>query len=242
MPRGQPDFGALAAKEVTASISDMGEVAARLGSILIYDKRGDVVMFDNFEEPVLMWKGTAPGGYIRHSSYDARSGVQSVLLHTGAVLAEWASLERGVAVLASRKLGLEFSFVPHDNCYHDFYLMYYDGERRYFATARLDWDIGKLYVGLGSFPGDIEWTEIASGLKLYNVRHHWSTIKIVADFETFRYVRVLLNLSQYNVDSLCYTAPDDTAPHITANIQIVNKIAAENTVYYDDFILTQAEP
>ncbi|GAH95398.1 unnamed protein product, partial [marine sediment metagenome] len=40
--RGQPDYAALAPKEIAASISDMGEVAARLGSIVTYDKRGDV--------------------------------------------------------------------------------------------------------------------------------------------------------------------------------------------------------
>ena len=60
MPRGQADFGQYAVKEVSASISDMGEVAARLGSIDIYDKRGDVVFFDNFEGAFLRWNRSVP--------------------------------------------------------------------------------------------------------------------------------------------------------------------------------------
>ncbi|GAI49683.1 unnamed protein product, partial [marine sediment metagenome] len=66
MSRGQPDYGSSAVKEVAGTLADMGELAARLSSIVEYDRRGDVVYLDDFEEPVLKWSPLAAGaGYIR---------------------------------------------------------------------------------------------------------------------------------------------------------------------------------
>ncbi|GAH47647.1 unnamed protein product, partial [marine sediment metagenome] len=62
----------------------MGEIAARLGSIVTYDKRGDVVDFDNFEFPVLRWDINVVGSesYARLDSAQCRSGAQCMKMFT----------------------------------------------------------------------------------------------------------------------------------------------------------------
>ena len=241
--RGQPDFGALAAKEVSASISDLGEIAARLGSILIYDKRGDVVDFDNFEAPVLRWQEVLVGdnSYQRFSSASARSGSQSLLLHAESIEEGAAGITKAFVPLGSRRVGIEISFsylYPFD-CDLFILLYYADGTTLYLAEVKFDPYAGKLYIWTDTG----EYKEIAAPVSSYEALFTFKTIKLVVDFDTLKYERLLFDLNAYDISA--YSIPEqagDVTARYVVQIYIEARVETGGNGYIDDFILTQAEP
>lgn len=242
MPRGAPDFGMYAVKEVTASISDMGEVAARLGSIVTYDKRGDVIDFDNFENPLLKWVVESfIDGYGRLDSTYAKSGSQSMKLHTGNVGDAKVEMHRYFPIQKSRKLGIELSFsLSSRNCDLWFYYRYWSGTRYYDASFRFDPLDRKIYVWDGEAD---EWIKVADTWGIQIGGYFFHTIKLVVDFDTALYKRLLFDDGEYDISSQpIYNFGSEVFPILTVYIFSKNRDAAGGDMWIEDFILTQAEP
>lgn len=242
MARGAPDYGAYASKEVSASISDMGEVAARLGSIDIFDKRGDVVDFDNFEEPILKWlpEPVGAGSAVILDSTNVKSGSQSVKLTTGAVVGAKSGFSKAIPVLGSLKIGLEYSFsyIAFGGALH-FLIVYYNGTRYQYAEAKIDLVAGTISINDSTGA----WKEIAAGIFPGAWRRTFHTLKLVADFTTGYYKRLLFDYTEYDLSTEAIET--DLSP-ITANLTLQCKAESQFAIAYDlwieDLIITQAEP
>jgi len=241
MSRGQADFGAYAVKEVSASVSDMGEVAARLGSIVTYDKRGDVVDFDNFEEPVLKWRlSRTAGSTVILDNTNLRSGSQSVKLTPADAEDAYAGFYKSVPLIASTKLGFEVSF-SYDADGIDLVILndYYTGSYQYRPAVKIDLEAGKAYV-LTTYPDT--YTEVADFAPA-DVVFWFSTIKYVFDLATGYYKRLLLDNHEYDISSLAIGSREDTFPaSLDINIKAYTRVATGANCWIDDFIFTQAEP
>ena len=57
-----PDYTTKYKTAIVFGNLDHAELAARLGSIDIYDRRGAVIDLDNFEAPYMRWIGETLGG------------------------------------------------------------------------------------------------------------------------------------------------------------------------------------
>lgn len=242
MPRGQPDFGAYASKEVSASISDIGELAARLGAINIYDKRGDVVDFDNFEEPILKWAKTENGGSIYLHSAVVKSGSQSCALLTSAGIGDSVSIKKMLNVTPSKRIGLEFSFGTPISGLLKALPEYWDGEDYYEPAVELDLDNHLLYVYEGAL---YTRTLVGDVGTLYYILggHFFYTMKLVVDFETGKFVRIMFGRYEWDISTLSiFKGPDPSAPHLEFDIYRENTDAVARLTSIDDFIFTQAEP
>lgn len=240
--RGQADFGMYAVKEVSASISDMGEVAARLGSIDIYDKRGDVISFDNFEEPLLKWASThgVAGSVVILSSTSAKSGSQSIKLVSAAGAGNAAAISKKISILGTERLGVEISFANVDTAV-EFHidLTYYTGVVYYSASLLIDLNSRKLYV----YDEDGNPVEVATFSLFQSGLFIYYTVKLVIDFKAETYVRLLLGHKEYDISAVSLeTAPNLTAPYFFVQIGIWNRGVPGGTMYIDDYINTQAEP
>jgi len=242
MPRGQPDYGEYAVKEVAASVSDMGEVAARLGSIVTFDKRGDVVDFDNFEEPALRWEKAIQGAssYARHSSNRCKSGSQALELYQDGSASAFTEIRSGIAVLGSKNLGMEISYSTTDiTCLFNIYIVFLTGTKRYEAEARIDFAAYKFYV----CDENGDFIEIGSfyGVSATPIPYH--TIKLVADFDSFKYKRLLLDNYEYDISAIgLLEATEAAVPVVLRQIEIRPVTTNGGTIYVDDFVFTQAEP
>ena len=240
--RGQPDYGMYAVKEVSASISDMGEVAARLGSIVTYDKRGDVVDFDNFESPVLKWQ-TARSintAYVRLDSESVRSLAQAVKLYTPATIGAAASITRSFSTLGSKRLGNEFSLSKLDaSCllYLNFLYADPDGAR----TAQLQ--ISYADKTLSIVDADDNVIVIATYPAVtFNVMVFFS-IKVVCDFTTNKYVRLLAGNYEYDIsDYTIYCNPAAPSDFIVTSFYLENITGAVGCCWIDDWVFTREEP
>lgn len=242
MPRGQPDYGLYAVKEVTASISDMGEVAARLGSIVTYDKRGDVVDFDNFEGSIRRWGGDPPVGafYARQDSTSVRSGSQAIRLHTSNVLNEAATIGKDLNVLVSQRLGHEISFSNlNNNCTLMVYLALFGDPTRYEGEVKID----NVPPTLSILTAPLIYTKIADIGSVIRTAMTFQTVKIVVDLATLRYVRLLFGNTEYDISAYGLSpSPAVQFPTISIGAWIENRAAIGGDCWLDDSIFTQAEP
>lgn len=240
--RGQPDYGMYAPKEVTASISDMGEVAARLGSIVTYDKRGDVVVFDNLEDPVLKWLPVAGAGTVQLSSQDVHSGSQALLLTTTAGIGDYISATKRVNVTRSKRVGLEISFGSVLAGYLWQKILFSDITGRYYAEVWIDFDNRLLYVWDGIL---LDYVLVgATGMFAFGMGYHFFyTTKVVLDFTTGKYVRILLGNNEWDISTIpTQPIPGAFAPNLLVEVGRENTDAFVRTTALDDFVYTQAEP
>ncbi len=249
MPRGQPDFGMYAVKEVSASISDMGEVAARLGSINIYDKRGDVVEFDSFEDPVLKWlisKTALSDGRLINNN--ARSGSQSIYLEAGAGVGENVKLDRSVSIVGSKRLGMEISFSRFGHpaagakgARFTLEQTRFDGVAAQNVRVKIEHSAtgNILYI----FNSDEAWQEIINLGVTCDILFLFETIKLVVDYAAGKYVRLLYTTNEYDLSDIeIYSEADDDPPVIKTSIYLENEVANLVRIWIEDWILTQAEP
>jgi len=240
--RGQPDFGMYAPKTVGASLADLGDLAVRLGSIVEYDRRGDIVCLDDFEATILKWSADPWVGteYARLDSTSVKSGSQAVRLHTPDTAFASITISKGVPILGSKRLGFEVSFSRLSTNLDLFLeIYYYTGTRRLFAAVQLDNSTRKLYV----YNAGGAYEEVADTGLLFDRSFLFFTFKLVVDFDTLKYVRLLFNINEYDISSISlYTRSSIGAPYVITHITLSNKDADGGDVWLDNFILTQAEP
>jgi len=242
MPRGQPDYGAYQTKTVGATLADMGDLAVRLGSIVEYDRRGDIVYLDNFENTILKWDRLGVGGGTAAlSSGEAKSGSQSVKLNTAAVLVCAINLLKSFVVLGTPRIGAEISLCNLGNN-QDFLisLSYWSGAAGHRAVMRYDHSLGNIEVedtALGN------WVVVAHVGAMRLAEHLFYPFKIVADFNTNRYIRCLFGGNEYDLSAILLP-PQLLAggAYYRVGITLNNDLAIAQAAWVDNFILTQNEP
>ena len=241
MARGQPDFGAYAATAKLAGMSDMAELAVRLGSLVAFDRRGRVVILDDFEAPVLKWYalGASGGAAILDGTYP-QSGSQDCKLSVANSSGSTITMSKGFNLLPSKRLGIEISFCrPRTDMYFTFSIDRDDGTNRYLATIRVDPNGRALAykITTGTY------TEFATSLLMYNYAFFFHHLKLVADFDTNNYARCIYAGIEYDLSSYGLEVTASSGyPHCRAKLELFHRAQAAIDLYVDDFILTQEEP
>ena len=224
------------------SVTDLGELAARLGSIVTFDRRGDVVWLDDFESGVGKWLPVTSGvgaGVVVSNSY-ARNGLYSCELTAGTTMAQVATIQRVLPYPVLSRMGFECSFAFDSNL-AEIYLTFdmFDGASQHIAEVRYDYVNKKLQYR----DSDNNWQDIATSLDLRQSYYPFWVWKLVVDFANEEYVRLVLNETEHKLDGIAYRK---TAAGTIASLRpsITNRgaAAANAVVYVDDVIITQNEP
>ncbi len=242
MPRGQPDFGLYAVKETVASLSDLGELAARLGSIVTYDRKGDVVWFDDFQGDLAAWLkykgGAGADAYI--TADNAKRGAFCCKMISGGDGGGYMAITHYGGGLVFSKLGVEVSFtlnafitqlrVP---------FLYYDGTNFYDAEIRY-FPIDREIKYRGS---DNLFHSFATLTKLSTSGYVFHTLKYVIDLPNGKYNRVLLDNVVYDLSDIAIKIRTSTEfPYLSLNIGAFTEEDVNKTSYVTDVIITQNEP
>lgn len=242
MPRGQPDYGGFQVKTVGATLADMADLAVRLGSIVEYDRRGDIVCIDDFEEPVIRWLDTDDGVQtVRLSSTSFKSGSQALKLHNKAVAGDGIEIGKSFKKLGSSRLGIEISLSnPPDTSYFDIHLTSYDGATRRLAWVQLNFSTEEIKVRLH---GDT-WQVIEPNFIVFEENFCFTPVKLVLDFEAGKYVRLQVGNIEYDISAFTIPWLGSTAtPREYVYFALGNDASATAAdIYLDGFILTQNEP
>ena len=242
MAHGQPDFGAQAAKVTVGSLADMAELAARLGSIVTLDRRGDVIFLEDFESPVFLWTGTGPGAGEIHRLYPGTAvmGSQCLYLETGATAGDYSAVIRRFPVTPKQRYGVEARIQRVGiAAYYDIELWIYDGVNYHSAEWRYD-RVNNRLLFLNS---DGNFEEKAAGIGLPSTYNEFWPSKLVIDSETMRYVRGLFAGVEYDLSGeSMYEDLSGVRPSVHISLEINTPVNFAAGVFFDNVILTQNEP
>jgi hypothetical protein len=218
MARSGPDWGHAAPTSASYTLTDLGELAARLGSPVLYDRRGRVLWYDDFSAENMQWMGNVSGGesIVQRSTEDPRlSGDGSLYIGAGPDEDDYAEAFHYHTYPELSRTGLSLAFFHHGNTKtYWFTLDVSPGEGYYRAIFFIDMATGVISyededgieVVLGTTT-QLKYDELVWGYYF----HH---LKIVMDPITGDYVRLQLNnqvwdmsgigMSWHGIDSLAY--------------------------------------
>jgi len=217
------------------------ELAARLGSSVIYDRRGQVMFAESFEQGWVRWAFN-PGGDLADGEVTptkAATGGYCVKLTGGNDLGRIAMINRLVPSRPIGRMGLEFSFcLPGEWDYIQGVLSFYTGTHIYTSRVKFHYTLGTLEV-IDEFLGD---TPVGIG-EAFGATG-FNTIKLVADVDTGKYVRLMFNNQEIDISARTILVGDDPAspPGIVVEIAILSIDEQNDVMYVDDIILTGGEP
>ena len=237
-----PDGGFASGGPVYPMAGDLGELAVRVGSINAFDRRGNVILMDNFAQGREQW-ADAPygeGAAVSLSATRCKSPPFSMELITGLDDAKAAKITRKFAYHKLSRFGVECSFT-HDTALVNqiFKLFVRDGATLDEYAVYYDIQGGIIYV---REPGP-DWTQVYTGLKFKTDAWVFRVHKLVIDAVNKKYVRLILDGTEYDLSSYePYSIPDTTHPYLEISIQMTGPKDYNLTTYVDDFIATQNEP
>lgn len=245
MVHGAPDWRRGSGSRIVFAVTDLGELAARLGSIDTFDRGGDVFWLDDFESSLNSWAtslaGTGAAAAI--STASARNGGSSVALTPGSDGGLSAAIQHEAPLIRLSPMGFEFSFTVQDDVsIVEMYMEVYDGGPSA-ASFRVRWvrALEQLQVWQGGAAP--AWATVQTGVALYSDDGLFNTMKLVGDPDNGDILRVVLN--QWTPDVSAYERGifiTTDAAHVRVGIIVYGTAAANPTSYVDDVILTLNEP
>jgi len=220
---------------------DSGELAARLGSINTFDRRGNVLWMDDFEGASLNWQSTTLGvgaGVTLSTAYKL-TGSQSCKLTTANTVNATADIYRYLSFPVLSKIGWEMAFTSDvDFDYLTWTMNLFSGT--YWSTANIKYDNSEKKIYYGDSGG--EWQDIAVVEELDDGPHLFNIIKLVADFNLRYYTRLILNDVEYPLSSYVMRhVESDIRPRLYIDYTIRTGVAANTSSYVDNVIITQNE-
>jgi len=220
----------------------IGDGAARLGSIKTYDMRGRVWWMDDFEAAVLHWKThtAGAGANVALSTIEARNGNQSVALTSGTGSPKQADIQRIISMPVLKKLGIE-SHIALPTNFGAFSLRcnIYDGVNRSAMWIYISEATGQL-----SYVNDAAgWTNLSIPLCLSGDPNHFHDLKLVCDFESDEWLRILWDNKETSMGRESMYASADVSPcRLDIWMQAIGDGSNNTTTYIDDVIITTMEP
>ena len=238
MARGLSDWTIGSPSEVIHVSQDTAELAARLGSLNVEDRKGNVLWYDDFSCGVAGVYDYNPDTYrYLYCSIDTINQNKPCLVryinYTG-TYGSW--LSKYFHLIKAISFGFETALRVHDNLkLIQFEFMRYSGTRRYQFGIRYDHsENGKLYVNNGG-----SWVGLIIPGALSDFRNQYHYFKICGDFSTGKYIRFILDDVVYNLSDRSYQSTSDTNKlGFCIQIRVDSKNAGECIIPFTHFLLT----
>jgi hypothetical protein len=241
MPHGLPDWWGAAPKSTTYGLQDMAELAARLGSPVTFDRRGDVVFLTSFENGLAGWSvsGTGTGAYAIPCTTPVRTKGTAIKIATGNLASDEGAIVREVPFPTLGKIGLEASFVVYPGIrYAGIEMLFYTGTHLTQFVCLYKHTTGELYIYT-----DAGWIRIGTPGIVFENYTHFNTMKLVGDILLGRYERLLWNQHTYILTSY---GPNVTSEpsirRLAVGIYDIAHVDGSPYIKVCDVILTQNEP
>ena len=242
MGHGTPDWWGSEPGETTFQVQDVGELAARLGSIDTFDRRGNVVFLESFEEGLSKWTlfhaGTADD--ILLSTTYPKHGAYSVKLIGGSGVGHYVQIRHREPIPVLSRIGFEFSWAPDsDMSTIEQYLYWYDGTNDYTWAVRYVVSTHALQVRDSAGNWQTITTAWIPSLT-YSTSHVW---KLVVDLETGEYAFLIVDQNGYDLSA--YSGQFLSAglgPYLSMDLFYYSTAGKNSVCYIDDVIITQNEP
>lgn len=220
----------------------LGEVIACLSPGKRFDNRGQIFFLDSFEEGLSKgWSvAGATNGAVELSTTSCKHGGYGLKLTTGSGENEYSEYGYPLLYPIFGRVGVEVSFtVENDTEYIIIEMSLYDGSTQYIWGVRYDEDNNKIQYK----PSVGDWTDLITGVALYEYPQGYHTIKMVVDLGTKKYLRVLVDGWSWTTGDLdIYTHDSDTSKRYIGRILHYGASGKNAVSYIDNVIFTQNEP
>lgn len=242
MPHSAPDWFPLVKETIFPAAIDLGELAVRLKSIDTFDRGGDVIWLDDFEDGLGKWEigGNGAGTGVALSTARSRNGAQSILLTAGSDGLLTATINHRSAFPVLSVFGFEFSFHVIElitNIILD--IAIFDGtNQRQFSIRWVESTNTLEYLDSAGV-----YQTIASNIFFNRGNTLFHTLKLVFDGLNTEYVRLLQNATTHLLtDIAARTLASAVSPHARITITLTGTSGTNRDMYVDDTIFTQNEP
>jgi hypothetical protein len=221
---------------------DLGELAARLGSPNVYDRRGESIFQDVFEKGLGPWKTSAvgTGGEVTIVGDNTDLGAYALRLTGGSTGGGNTYVEHTFSLLSLGKVGGEFSFLV-SSIFDNLLLTIdrYDGSVRTFGRVRLTYVGGVLaYLDTNGVYQNIASPGIA--VTTSNIYHN---IKLVIDVDDNEYMRLLFDSVEYDLSDIPLRQGASLAqPSFVVSFELVPRSGENDSVQLGRCIVTGNEP
>ena len=198
MAHGAKDWSKYGAGGERYSLQDMAELAARLGSPVTYDRRGEVLWYDRMQDGTSAWEVSSGGTGGAGESVGEKTFWPgfALKLTAGSTSTHLVNLSRWFSPSAPGKFGLEAS-VWLTAAFESFDLFIYSiyGDVSTISSIRLNKDPLELqYYG-----SDGLYHTVAEIAQFYQSNMMYVTAKFVGDFVTGEYIRALFGRTEYDL-------------------------------------------
>jgi hypothetical protein len=223
-------------------VGDIGELAARIGSPVTYDRRGEVLWYDIFERGVAGWTEQTGGndGSVRVTADRPLIGGFAALLSSPSAGDEQIAMERFLNPAKVNKWGIEvaFAFTSVFNTF-DIELNWIDGSNVWYGSIRVNYaneDVSYLKtLTTWSKIADLEIITIAQGM--------YNRIKLVCDFDSGKFERIMINQTEYDLSEVTMLKRSSSSgPYANLNLVFNGNIGNVRTMKVDSVIITANEP
>lgn len=242
MAHGTPDYGVTAGQATVYQLTDLGELAARLGSPITHDRRGDVLWWDDFECGMAKYAFSLIGANANAtlSTTLARNGRRSLLLRPGDAVGNSAQARHDQPFPRVSRIGEEYSFnLGGNNLQMIWRLLLYDGVN--VSDFRVRFDSAATTLEYWGSAG--AYVSFATGVSLKVAAVVFHTGKLVVNPAGGQYERFILNSVEYSLSGVAgQIAASATDPLLEAYVQVVTQAVTPIGAYIDDPVLTQNEP
>jgi len=242
MAHGLPDYGVYAPKVTVSALADMAELAARLGSIDTFERKGDVLWLDDFNDGIHKWTTelTEDRGSVEWDGNHARNGGFCAKLTSGDEEDDKARIIRKMPIASLSKIGLEVSFTVHANA------------KTVQFELHLNEGLYKHNIAVGWTAIDKVWTytltegvyvDLEPSVTLATDEWVFHTMKIVADLNTHKFCHLISNYTHFDMTDIpYYYTGEELAPYLHLYVTCIGNGDGAAIMYVDDVILTQNEP
>ncbi|MBA7568659.1 hypothetical protein ES708_10393 [subsurface metagenome] len=225
-------------KKISVGIA---ELAARLGSPISWDRRGQVVQIITFENGFgnVYHSGAFEGGGVFLCPTTFMTGGYSAKLDTGTAITTYADLYAFGDFPPSTRLGFEWVFSAEGSPSEvTLFGKIWDGADEHKAHVNIDGTTNKIQVWKkGGGYHDVADFEFTLDERAF------ISIKAVIDIGTEHWVRLMVRGEAHDLSAV-ETAKETlvTYPYVECGMKVVEKTAAQQLVYLDRMVVTTNEP
>lgn len=180
---------------------NLSELSARLGSLTNWDRTGNLIWFEDWENNVITWSQSTAGvgSALSIGTTERYTGTYSLTMLATAGIGNYAKINRGVDVPPDGKIGLEVAFQPSmQNHYFNVGIDVDNGINRYKGAISYDSSDGSVdYWNSGG-----TWTKLAGTKRISPQFHSFSHFKMIIDNTTGKYVRAKLGSKEWDMSDI----------------------------------------
>ena len=242
MPHGTPDWWGTGPKSTTYALQDLAELAVRLGSVNTYDRRGDVVWWDDWSGGAgrVIASGTGYGWEVYPVLVWGRYSSVALMLRTTQPVDYTTGFDLNLPYPVPGGIGVEVGFGAVANLWlWRVALVLFDGQRYHRFSAQYNHEEGVITVLLPTG----NWLTVGSPGRQLTDYNSYCTLKLVISTLLDRHVRVLFNHQTYLLTDYSPQLGDDALPpHLTVEVRMRSSSDIPVSAPCSHVIVTQNEP